>query len=92
MKPGARVRDVAQRYGVMASQLSRWRALARNGQIAVTTDVSSDFVAIEVSEPEASGKNEGVVEIAIGKVLVRLDARVPATRIAEIVTALGRCA
>lgn len=72
MKPGARVCDVARRYGVKAQQLTTWRRLARAGRIALVTDEAADFVSIELSDPAASGKNEGPVEITIGKVSVRL--------------------
>jgi transposase len=92
MKPGARVCEVARRYGVKAQQLTTWRRLARTGRLALVTDEAADFVSIELSDPAASNKTEGVVEIAIGKVSVRLDAGVSAVRIAEIVTALERCA
>lgn len=91
MKPGARVCDVAQRYGVRAQQLTTWRGLARNGQIALITDEPTDFVKIAVSEPMARAKDMAPVEIAIGKVKIRLDADAPATRIAEIAAALERC-
>ncbi|WP_439740576.1 transposase [Bradyrhizobium japonicum] len=89
MKPDARVCDVARRYGVKAQQLTRWRRLARAGRLALVTD-DADFVSIELSDPAASGKSEGPVEITIGKVSVRLDADVSAVRIAEIVTAIER--
>ncbi|MHC2371067.1 transposase [Bradyrhizobium diazoefficiens] len=90
MKPDARVCDVARRYGVKAQQLTRWRRLARAGRLALVTDDAADFVSIELSDPVASGKSEGPVEITIGKVSVRLDADVSAVRIAEIVTAIER--
>ncbi len=90
MKPGARVCEVARRYGVKAQQLTTWRRLARTGRLALVTDEAAEFVSIELSDPAASGKNEGPVEITIGKVSVRLDADVSAVRIAEIVTAIER--
>jgi transposase len=64
--------------------------LARAGRLALVTDDAADFVSIELSDPVASGKSEGPVEITIGKVSVRLDADVSAVRIAEIVTAIER--
>ncbi len=90
MKPGARVCEVARRYGVKAQQLTTWRRLARTGRLALVTDEAADFVSIELSDPAASGKIEGLVEITIGKVSVRLDADVSAVRIAEIVAAIER--
>ena len=86
-----RVCEVAQRYGVKAQQLTVWRRLARDGKLAVAADKdeSADFVAIEVSSPVASMKDEAPVEISIGKVTIRLD-RASAVRIAEIAAALER--
>ena len=91
MKLGARVCDVAERYGVRAQQLTMWRRLARKGELTLVADEAADFVTIEVSEPVASCKATPI-EISIGKVSVRLDAGAPATRIAEIAVALERCA
>ncbi|MGZ3310399.1 MAG: transposase [Xanthobacteraceae bacterium] len=89
MKPGARVCEVAERYGVKPQQLTTWRRLARQGQIALVADEAADFVEIEVSEPIASCKAPPI-EILIGRVSVRLGAEAPAARIAEIVTAIER--
>ena len=55
MKPGARVCDVAQRYGIRAQQLTTWRGQARKGQIALVADEAPDFVTIEVSDPASAG-------------------------------------
>jgi len=90
MKPGARVCEIARRYGVKAQQLTTWRRLARTGRLALVPDEAADFVSVELSDPAASSKTEGRVEITIGRVSVRLDAHVSAVRIAEIVAAIER--
>jgi transposase len=92
MQPGARVSEVAQRYGVKAQQLTVWRRLARDGKLAVVADKdeATGFVPIEVSTAVASKGGEAPVEISIGKVTVRLDAASAAVRIAEIAAALER--
>ena len=90
MKPGARVCEIARRYGVKAQQLTTWRRLARTGRLALVTDEAADFVSVELSDPAASSKTEGRVEITIGRVSVRLDAEASAVRIAEIVAAIER--
>jgi transposase len=92
MKPGTRVCDVAKRYGIHAQQLTAWRGQARKGQIALVSDETSDFVTIEVSDPAIGRRDMAPVDIFIGKVTVRLDADASSTRIAEIATALERCA
>ena len=81
MKPGARVCEVAQRYGVKPQQMTTWRRLARKGELALVADEAPGFVTIEVSEP---------IEVSIGRVSVRLDWDASAARIAEIATALER--
>lgn len=89
MKPGARVCEVAQRYGVKPQQITTWRRQARKGELALAADDAPDFVTIEVSQPTASRK-ASPIEIAIGRISVRLDADASAARIAEIATALER--
>lgn len=89
MRPGARVCEVAERYGVKAQQLTTWRRSARKGELALVADEAPDFVAIEVSEPVVPRKPAPIV-ISIGRVSVRLDAEVPSARIVEIATALDR--
>jgi len=90
MKPGARLCDVAQRYGIRAQQLTTRRGQARKGQIALVADEAPDFVTIEVSDPAVGRRDMAPVDILIGKVTVRLDADASSTRIAEIATALER--
>ena len=89
MKPGARVCEVAQRYGVKPQQMTTWRRLARKGELALVADEAPGFVTIEVSEPIASRKATPI-EVSIGRVSVRLDWDASAARIAEIATALER--
>lgn len=91
MKPGARVCEVAQRYGVKPQQITTWRRLARKGELALVADEAPDFVTIEVREPVAS-REAAPIEISFGRVSVRLDADASAARIAEIATALERSA
>lgn len=80
MRPGARVCEVAERYGVKLQQLTTWRRSARKGELALVADEAPDFVAIEVSEPVVPRKPAPIV-ISIGRVSVRLDAEVPSARI-----------
>jgi transposase len=90
LQPGARVCDVARRYGIQAQQLTEWRRLARKGRLALVVDEPADFVAIELNEPSTRIQTVSKVEIAVGKIVVRLDGDTASTRIAEIVTALER--
>ena len=104
LKPGVTVNAVAARYGLRANHLSEWRGRARDGKLvlpAIDDDgfcfaplVLSDGHAAPVpAQPEQSGQSEaqplGPIEIAVGPVTIRLDAATTATRIAEIVRAIG---
>lgn len=43
-QPGARVCDVAAKYGLIARHLSGWRAQARKAELVVPIDAASAFV------------------------------------------------
>jgi len=104
LQPGVTVNAVAARYGLRANHLSEWRGRARNGKLvlpALADDgfcfaplVLSDGHAVSVpAQPEWSGQSEAQplrpIEIAVGPVTIRLDGATTATRIAEIVRAIG---
>jgi transposase len=104
LKPGVTVNAVAARYGLRANHLSEWRGRARDGRLvlpAMEDDgfcfaplVLSDRPAAPVlARPEHPGQSEaqslGPIEIAVGQVMIRLDSTTTATRIAEIVRAIG---
>ena len=103
-KSGVTVNAVAARYGLRANHLSEWRGRARDGKLVLPALadngfcfaplVLSDGHAVSVpAQPEQSGQSEaqplGPIEIAVGPVTIRLDAATTATRIAEIVRAIG---
>lgn len=52
-QPGARVCDVAAKYGLIARHLSGWRAQARKGELVVPIDAAPAFVPL-VIEPSIS--------------------------------------
>lgn len=99
LKPGATVNAVAARYGLRANHLSEWRGWARDGKLvlpAVDEDAfcfapvvlaADDGVAAETED--SAPAPVGGIEIAVGPVTIRLDGTTSATRVAEIVRALG---
>lgn len=104
LKPGVTVNAVAARYGLRANHLSEWRGRARDGKLVlppIDDDgfyfaplVLSDGHAVSVpAQPERLGHSEaqllGPIEIAVGQVTIRLDGATTATRITEIVRAIG---
>jgi transposase len=90
LAPGARVADVARKYGLRSQQLTHWRRAARSGRLALVTDEPAEFVEIALEDLAAHRKTEAKIEIVVGKVLLRLERDIASTRIAEIVTALER--
>ena len=105
LKPGATVNGVAARYGLRANHLSEWRSRARDGRLVLPAveDDSFCFAPIVVSDggggadvPAVVGqptKPDGLsckpIEIAIGRVTIRVDSTTSSDRIAEIVRAIG---
>lgn len=89
LAPGARVADVARKYGLLSQQLTHWRRAARSGRLALVTDAPDDFVEIAIEDVAAHRRTQAKIEIVVGKVLLRLEGDAASTRIAEIVTALA---
>lgn len=96
LEPGATVCGVAGRYGLRANRISEWRRLAKDGKLILPAAAApSGFAPLvlcdeEPSAPSSAGTGGApLIEIAVGTVLIRLDAGTPAARIAEIVRAVG---
>jgi len=104
LKPGVTVNGVAARYGLRANHLSEWRGRARDGKLVLPAmeDDGFRFAALVLSDehaapvparPERPGQPEAQpwrpIEIAVGQVTIRLDGATTATRVAEIVRAIG---
>lgn len=99
LKPGATVNAVAARYGLRPNHLSEWRGRARDGKLilpAIENDAFCFAPVVLAEDDGIAGETEGTssapvcgIEIALGPVTIRLDGATGATRIAEIVRALG---
>jgi transposase len=94
--PGATVNSVAQRYELRPNHLSTWRRMARDGGLVLPAlETEADFAPLVVFDVEnslpvdATEPANSAIEIMAGSVAVRLDGATPATRIADIVRALG---
>ena len=94
LEPGATVRAVARRYDLRPNHLTEL-ASSRRGKVfwyCLRRTVGVDFAPLVVRAggrggiAEASGAR---VEVVLDRVTVRLDAAVPAVRLAEIVSALN---
>ena len=92
LEPGARVASVARRYDLSPNHLSDWRRMAREGRLVLpAADEAVEFAPLVVraegsSVAEAGGAR---LEVVLERVTARLDAGMPAGRLAEIVSALN---
>ena len=98
LEPGATVRSVADRYGLRANRLSEWRRLAKDGKLVLPAAEGPPGFAPLVLCDEGPGASPSEartttdvppIEIAVGDIMIRLDAGTSAARIAEIVRAVG---
>ena len=86
---------MARRYDLRPGHLSDWRRRAWEGRLVLpAADEGVEFAPLVVRAEgdgvaEASGER---LEVVLERVTVRLDAAVPAGRLAEIVSALNASA
>ena len=94
LRPGARVREVAQRHGLKANHVSSWRTLARNGKLVLPPPEDpvefATLMAAPVEDVTAAGSARP--EIMVGSVIIRLEPGASASRIASVVRALAATA
>lgn len=95
--PGVRVCDVARAYGVAPNRVSEWRTLAKEGKLvlpalsepaAAPGPAFAPMVIEGLTECAQVTGDGATLDIIRGEVVIRLGASTPATRIAEIVSAL----
>jgi len=96
LRPGATVNAVAARYGIQPNQLTSWRRMAKDGALVLPADerdeaVFAPLVVCDTQDAAPAPPTDtagGDVRIAVGDVVINLDADTPAARVAEIVRAL----
>jgi transposase len=92
---GARVCDVAAKYGLIARHLSQWRGLARQGKLILPVGDGPSFVPLMV-EPAAAPApvgpmtESGVVKIEIAGAVLHVAPDCSADRAAALAAALKR--
>jgi len=93
LEPGVTVNEVARRYDMRANHLSSWRRLAKEGKLVLPalSEPEPAFapMVIEKLSKRSVGAGDATLDIVCGDVLIRLHARTPAQRIAEIARALS---
>lgn len=95
--PGATVNDVARRHGLPANHVSSWRTMARQGRLVLPAPEGPvEFATLmlgpgadPVADPPAAVlQSADRAEIAMGAVVIRLEAGASADRIASVARAL----
>ncbi|KPD10234.1 transposase [Phaeobacter sp. 11ANDIMAR09] len=91
---GETVNAVAKRYELIPSTVSDWRRMARQGELVLPNLDGLDFVPVEIEAPAPlapplPAASSSTIDVISGDVTIRLDAAMPAARIAEIARALA---
>lgn len=90
LRPGAKVNEVAERFGLRANRLSAWRTMARQGKLILPApDDAVEFAAVIVEPPvsEPPVKTASRPEIIVGSVTICLEEGASAARIAAVARA-----
>ena len=94
-QPGARVCDVAAKYGLIARHLSGWRGQARKGELVMPVDMSPAFVPL-VIEPLAdvvaatTSVDTGVIRVDICGAVLHVAPDCSPERVAALAAALRK--
>ncbi|SEM33505.1 transposase [Roseovarius azorensis] len=94
-QPGARVCDVAAKYGLIARHLSGWRGLARKGELVVPMDAVPAFVPL-VIEPSVdaaaatASADADVIKVEICGAVLHVTPDCSPDRAAALVAALRK--
>ena len=95
LAPGARVCDVAQKYGLIARHVSQWRGLARKGKLVLSADSAPSFVPLVVDPVASPGPvnaktDTAVIRIEIGGAVLHVAPDCSPDRVAALAAALKR--
>ena len=93
LEPGATVTGVARRHGLPANHVSTWRTMARKGRLVLPAPEGPvEFATLMLGPggdpPAAVPLSADRAEIAMGAVVIRLEAGASADRIASVARAL----
>ncbi len=92
-QPGARVCDVATKYGLIARHLSGWRGQARKGELVVPIDVAPAFVPLMIeplADAAAASADTGVIRVEICGAVLHVSPDCSPERAAALVAALRK--
>ncbi|NKL39246.1 transposase [Rhizobium leguminosarum bv. viciae] len=89
LRPGAKVNEVAERFGLRANRLSTWRTMARQGKLVLPAPENAvEFAPVVVDPPVLEPLiKTSCPEIIVGSVTIRLEEGASAARIAAVARA-----
>lgn len=95
LAPGARVCDVAQKYGLIAHHVSQWRGLARKGQLVLPAASAPGFVPLLVEPVTTQGPiiaktDTAVIRVEIAGAVLHVASDCSLERAAALAAALKR--
>ena len=89
-QPGARVCDVAAKYGLIARHLSGWRGQARKGELVVPVDVAPTFVPLVIEPLADASAGTGVIRVEICGAVLHVMPDCSPERVAALAAALRK--
>lgn len=94
-QPGARVCDVAAKYGLIARHLSEWRGQARKGELVVPINAAPAFVPLVIERSvadtaSAASADTGVIKVEICGAVLHVTPDCSPDRAAALVAALRK--
>jgi transposase len=102
LAPGAVISDIARRHGLTPQQLFTWRREARRRQVTTAAETAPTFVPAVIAEPSRKDagnatkrearrrgrKSNGIIEVEIDGVTVRVGGGADVKTVAAIIRAL----
>jgi len=89
-QPGARVCDVAAKYGLIARHLSGWRGQARKGELVVPVATAPTFVPLVIEPLADASADTGVIRVEICGVVLHVMPDCSPDRAAALAAALRK--
>jgi transposase len=90
LAPGAVISEVARRHDLRPQQLFAWRHQARQGRLVLPAEALSfvPVVAAAADAAPASARPAGLIEVALGDVVVRVPPEVDSKLLAKVLRAV----
>ena len=88
LAPGVVISEVARRHDLRPQQLFAWRRQARQGRFALPAEELTFVPVVAAAEAPASARPAGLIEIALGTMIVRVPPEVDGRLLAKVLRAV----